>query len=574
MSVDPIINETQLNIILDTNIPGEKQFSFTKSVLSNDLLKNTGDFSEYPYFTSNIPYPESVLKKLDYSNQVAFFFKQSEFIRILKDTSEYISASKIIEEEEKKFQDIRQQKFNEKRNKRRGKISGGNAEYETKIKNTKQNIMIMLSIIFPTNYPTQNNIMNSYDLIYTNILSASSISNVLPFLLNMTLGIQSTKQKYSYINSPSKGKCTVTQIIWLNDIYNHPEYKTIVEKYDTFQNWKITEITKLEYEMNNEIKIYKKAYKNGLENLAEILNKRKTEIEKLMDINNQRLIKEKKMNDKNDFNIFIGKLNLIIKEINKLNNHYMDLIIFKRKYHNIYKFIKDEISLISNFNMQLLLQSIDTIELNSEIINKYLKASTIQIEGDKNSLTLSREEKELQQRITKWNGYNKYNEFINLLKTFQKSSNESYNIYLQEVIDDFIRGDTDNEFEELMYPSNIQSSAELIKLIQTGINIKSSNPIKHTIYLRMDVIAGELNDSNKNSIYCVFNGEYLGNELNQLLKENKNYWELTSNRFFFDLNTMKANMNDSSKADTKIDIKPDKKMPTNGRKNKTKKNRL
>ena len=100
MVVDPIINETQLNIVLDTNIPDEQPFSFTKSVLYNPLLKNMNDFSDYPYFSSIIPYPEETLNNLEYVDQVAFFFKKDDFVRILKETSQYKKLSEEIQQKE------------------------------------------------------------------------------------------------------------------------------------------------------------------------------------------------------------------------------------------------------------------------------------------------------------------------------------------------------------------------------------------------------------------------------------------------------------------------------------------
>ena len=532
MSVDPIIKETQINIIIDTNIPNEKEFSFTKDVLYNKTLKNTDEFSQYPYFSSYIPYPEKILKSLDYPSQVDFFFKKDEFIRILKNTDDY---KKIFLESE----DIRKQseleqtkKFQSRRKK------GGSSQNEDIIQN---NIMIMLSLIFPTNYPVLNNISNSYDYLFTSTSNISSVHGIVPFLLSISLGIESKEPKYSYIKSPSKGICTVTEVIWLNDLYNHPEYKKIVDQYATFQKWKITEVKQLQLEIDNELKLYNKSYGKGLNALNDIFS----------DKNIQKKIKDRmvyKMQRSNinikpeiEFNTFIDKLAMITKNIENveyLRKNIKDLILLKRSYEIIATNIKDELVGIKGLNIQSLMNSIEKVELNNEIIDNYLESSSIQFESENQT----NEEKKLQERIKRWSGYTKYNEFMNLLKTFKKPNNESSNIFLQEVIEDFIRGDTENEFEELMHPIN-SKSPDIAKFIKTGITMKSSNPIKNTIYVRMDVIAGEINDSNKNIINCMFNGDYLGNELNRLLKPNNNFWELDPNRFFFDLKSGEGNEN-------------------------------
>lgn len=527
MSVDPIIKETQINIIIDTNIPNEKEFSFTKDVLYNKILEKTENFSQYPYFSSYIPYPEKILKNFDYPSQVAFFFNKDEFIRILKNTDDYKKMFKESEDTHKQSELEQTKKFQQRRKK------GGSSQNENII---QKNIMIMLSIIFPTNYPVLNNISNSYDSLFTSKLNISSVNGIVPFLLSITLGIQSKQPKYSYIKSPSKGICTVTEVVWLNDIYNHPEYKKIIDQYTTFQKWKITEVKQLQLEIDNELKVYNKSYGKGLNELNGIIS----------DKTIQKKIKDKfvyKMQRSNinikpeiEFNTFIDKLAIITKNINNLRNYIKDLILLKHSYEIISTNIKDELIGIKGLNIQSLMNSIEKVELNNEIIDNYLESSSIQFESENQTS----EEKKLQERIKRWSGYSKYNEFMNLLKTFKKPNNESSNIFLQEVIEDFIRGDTENEFEELMHPIN-SKSPDIAKFIKTGITMKSSNPIKNTIYVRMDVIAGEINDSNKNEINCMFNGDYLGNELNRLLKPNNKFWELDPNRFFFDLKTGEGN---------------------------------
>jgi hypothetical protein len=112
LEIDPIINETQINIILDTNIPGEQFVSFTKNIIYNQLLNDTSGFSEYPYFSSVIPYPQEILKGLDYVNQVAFFFKKENFIKILKETSEYKTILEEKEKNEKEKNELLKRKIN------------------------------------------------------------------------------------------------------------------------------------------------------------------------------------------------------------------------------------------------------------------------------------------------------------------------------------------------------------------------------------------------------------------------------------------------------------------------------
>jgi hypothetical protein len=189
-------------------------------------------------------------------------------------------------------------------------------------------------------------------------------------------------------------------------------------------------------------------------------------------------------------------------------------------------------------NIDNFISNIEKIQVNNTIINKYLSTDSFIETKPINKYKMTQEEQRLEQKIQKWKGYQKNIDFINLLKIFDKSKNESTNHLLQKTIDDFVSGYSKKDFELLLNPSNSKSS-NVIELIETGLTVKKNNPVKNTIYVRMDLIIGEVDDSNKNSINCVYNNDYLGNELNILLNAKDNFWELDKNRFLFDLNKMK-----------------------------------
>jgi hypothetical protein len=549
MLVDPIINETQINILLDTNIPNEKPFSFTKNILYNELLKDTSSFSEYPYFSSVIPYPEDKLKKLDYVNQVAFFFKKEDFIKILKETSDYKSLSETLKKEENEKKELIKRKINGE------DIKIDIEKFEFKINdknkniNIKKNIMIMLSVIFPINYPIHNNIINSYDSIFLGLtsFSSSSLSSIIPFLLSITLGIKSTKQKYSYIKSPSKGICTVTQIVWLNDLYNHPEYKKIISEYLKFQEWKIIEFHKKEKDLKKEYEKFKKTYNIGLKKLYESLNN----ISKPNDKFKQTYYGYTDKDYLKEFT-FIKEILPEILKFNEIDDSVINnLVKFKISFNILREKIGKELQDIrKDFNQNKIKEDIEKLEMIYEIMNTYLNQKelkiekTIEKEDYQYKLTdYDKEYENLKNKIKReWKEYDKYLEFIKLIQTYIRPNNESSNDDLQNLIEKFIIGeDSENNFEKLLTQSIDQSPS-----IETGINIKKNDPIQNTIYVRMDVIVGEINDENKNSINCIFNGEYLGNELNRLLKPSKKTFELDSNRFYFDLNSIKNSKSNGS----------------------------
>ena len=542
MSIDKIINETQINIMIDTNIPGEKPFSFTKNILYSKLLKKTGGFSEYPYFSSSIAYPKEKIMEMGYPEQVAFFFKKDTFLNILKETPEYKKLNEDMEKKNKETKELLKKRTNKKLSHSEidkeliEKLESNINETERK-KNTKNNIMFMLFIIFPTNYPIMNNLSTSYDrmILGNPELYSGSLAGIIPFIVSILMGNKTDKQKYSYIKTPSKGICTVSQIIWLNDIYNNPEYKETIKKYEEFQEWKIIELYKKEKELQKKIKKFNKKYSNGLNQFNDLLIKIKNPKEYFRQtyVYNVEYLKE------------YENLKEIIPIIQTLNRETITkLISFRHSFTNL----KNRLSLEEihkDFDYDEILEKINEIEMLNEIINYYL-GDKIRIRTKKikkRRSNIDKESEELENRIkTTWKEYNKYSEFINFIQQFTYPNNESSNKQLQKLITSFINGeDNENNFEKIL-TKNIED----IENIDTGITINNSKPIKNTIYVRIDVIGGEISDDNKSSIKCIFSGENLGNELKNLLNPTEKGVELDSKRFYFDLNTGKSSIKDEN----------------------------
>ena len=536
--MDPIINETQINIILDTNIPSNSQISLTKNILHNSLLTNIDSYSEYPFFSWWIPYPRDILVTMDYASQVDFFFKKEDFIKILKQTNDYQIFSKKMEEK----------KLINKKKRQTSRISEANSLFmldkTTQNNNAKNNIMIMLTLLFPTSFPTSTNILNTYDQLFLNIANKSSVSSIIPFLLNISFGIKSEKPKYSYIKLPSVGVCTVTQVVWLNDIYNHPEYKKIIFEFDNFQIWKIREKVSLNNEIDQKMKLFDDNNIIG-ESWNELIKRLDTiNVNEIPDYrynpynqynyNNQ--YSEKQINYKDEFN----KLKILLKNKNLIinNKNYEDLFKIKKYYNDLNNVIRSRLYDIVNVNV--FISNIQKIQINNHIIHKYLENESFNIiQNNQRNNIMTQDENMINQEVQKWEGYKKYNDFIRLLQNFNKINNESTNDLLQNTIDKFIQGYKNNDFEKLLNPYNSKNN-DIIKLVDTGITIKKSSEIKNTIYVRMDLIIGELNDSNKNSINCNYNNSYLGNQLNMLLNASEHFWQLDEKRFLFDLNKMKV----------------------------------
>jgi hypothetical protein len=220
-----------LQIIINSNIPNSSLIYFTKDMLYSPLLQNVippdiagqgtsrdslgrytknqtniesnskVDFtklSEYPYFTNVIRYPKSKLEALEYHELVKFFFDKNEFQTILME----LMPSKTTT----------------------NSINHNNNEY---------NIMTTIELLFPMVDPYKNNFNTSINE-YINQVNYS------------TSAFFPTKH-YTFLRHNYK-IYTATKIIWINDILNHPVYKSLIEDFYVFQKWAIMKDRELENE--------------------------------------------------------------------------------------------------------------------------------------------------------------------------------------------------------------------------------------------------------------------------------------------------------------------------------------
>jgi hypothetical protein len=175
-------------------------FALTFSKIHNPVksrIPANVTLSEYPFFTGEIPYPESVLANKEYSELLRVFFDEDEFIRVI------IAPHKM----------------------------SGDRKPDMNVVN--KNIMVMLSLIFPTAYPSDNNIQTSYDKYLLHRAPEFK------FKINVATAVdEDSIRGYSYLNLPG-GICTVSEVVWLNDVLNEPTFKELVKNLMDYHKWVI-----------------------------------------------------------------------------------------------------------------------------------------------------------------------------------------------------------------------------------------------------------------------------------------------------------------------------------------------
>lgn len=175
-----------LRIMMATNIPNSTPVEFTRGMLYHPEYTQLKGSGTYPYITDEVKYSKN-LGALTYPEIVDTFFDRDKFINMVSNAR-------------------------------------GNGELvkPDKQRTLEQNVMTMLSLLFPTKYFTVNNHKQSIELLEPGIATHYTSS----------IFYNPLKTLSSYIKINSK-PYTITEIIWLNDILNHPTYRELLEQVHT-----------------------------------------------------------------------------------------------------------------------------------------------------------------------------------------------------------------------------------------------------------------------------------------------------------------------------------------------------
>ena len=168
---------------------------FSLNMLS--LNGKTDGYSKFPYMIEHRKLPSDKLYSLlitGYENVVRFFFDKRFFITTIGPNEVYIQDE--------------------------------NAEQDQIL---EYNVNLMLELLFPTSYPVPRNNFNSYGHYMTN---EDTVVFVKGQIQDKLLG----KPLFTYINIEGS-KYTITRTVLLNDVYNNPVYRVLINEYGRFVDW-------------------------------------------------------------------------------------------------------------------------------------------------------------------------------------------------------------------------------------------------------------------------------------------------------------------------------------------------
>jgi hypothetical protein len=565
------INIEQIKILLDLNIPNTKEkVEFTSDLLyyKPDDNSKPHSLSKYPFFTTDIKYDINIINKLySYDKIVRFFFDETYFKRKINLLFNTIQPKK--------------------------------EKYNNEIINN--NIKVMMCLLLPITFPMNENYDNSFDkyIIGDNF----SLSNIMD--LNIPF------KNFSYLKINNK-VYTVTKILWLNDFFNHPIYRLFIDEYTKYKIWSKNQHIKLKEEVLKRIsKIYKTENVNTSKDTSKDTSKGYYKIN-IGDIKTFILNNRIYYNDNNNEE----DIKKIIKEkddINKIKNdiidkYYKEVPLYSRnassysiekyetiktiiyqliEYYNMYQQnktkndenktkndndnekIEDFIKLYNiieiikntekkNINISGQLQDkiykiyndFKKIIINIKIYEEYINPENISINYKDDEL--------VKDEIQKYQIYINFTKRINeLISPVRISTNEKLQHIIQSYVDnennDFIKLIEYINKKYILLEDSNSFDENTLNINMNLINIDEVNVPKYEAYIAIDLVEGEINDTNINDIYCEYKSLYLGNELEYYIgKYNKH--EAKNNRIFFSLNDVINKKKDKSQKKTQEKI--------------------
>lgn len=188
------IGTRPIKIHFTSNISdGSSDIIITRDLLydpqPNDIKDNTKTH-EYPYFTDNVKYSLGAFKKYSRTRILDTFFNKDQFKLAMNIVIDQVPSLKIRES------------------------------------NAKHNIMVMLQVLFPTSFPVQGNIHDTFtENIKNDKTDVPTNLSILPPFINNLISTDD-KSSFSYIQHNSS-IYTVLEVYWINDIINHPDYSRL-----------------------------------------------------------------------------------------------------------------------------------------------------------------------------------------------------------------------------------------------------------------------------------------------------------------------------------------------------------
>jgi len=244
------MNIEQIKIVIKTAIPEKKPFELKSSMIYiNDPDEKLGKLNEYPFITSTHEFNKSAMQTYlyvnGYSKIVRFFFNKREFGKLFTQFTIDNSSAPSAPPSASSPPSVSSTPTTASSLTPPSPTPPSTpSPIKTSVpvdsgKILTTNVKIMLELLFPMAFPALLNVTNSFDL-YIKQNSDFDLNTIFSnvsknFFKRFAATIQSMKvYDYSYLKVDGV-VYTVTKVIWLNDLLNHPEYREFIDEFIGFK---------------------------------------------------------------------------------------------------------------------------------------------------------------------------------------------------------------------------------------------------------------------------------------------------------------------------------------------------
>jgi hypothetical protein len=358
------------------------------------------------------------------------------------------------------------------------------------------NVNKLLEWIFPTVFPKPRNNYDSYSRYFNPSFNTSepsdiSFKGILPTVITNYIGDAkpSFSSYYSYLKI-NNITYTITKVVWLNDILNHPKYNELIDEFETFHDLRRTKEKEIDIKIEEESKKLKNAdtflsvvYFKNLEKKLEQDNATEEQNKSLLQSSTKEKLETVRsiiqfMNSYNK-NLDNPQKNIvqIINDINNLNNAIQNA---------------------RRLNIQIVEQNQTPINSVKEIVKKLEGYEILKKAFFRSHTSLRNSEQPESVKRLLDTDYKFYTVFMNKIKEYVSPSRESMNSRLYQLLDAYFQNRNsylDDYMEELIsFPLEMddidydEMDASINRSIKESIDTQKEEKDKKTKNVEKDLV--------------------------------------------------------------------------------------
>jgi len=509
----------QLKIELDTSLESSNKMTFTKNLLHVPNYKGK-PLDMYPYFAPYSNYNRSAIENMTYPQRVEVFFNRKKFEQVVIQRLKTKTKQKTTKEI--KNEDLKHDNF-----------------------------VFTMKMLFSCAFPSTNNFSQSIDYLINT--GSFSFSNFMPSFSN-------ANKHFSYLKINNE-IYTVNKVIWINDVYNNPNYSELISLYNKFQEELDTNKAQLKKDIEEQKSDLKTVFNN-----TEKLNSIKVFLQE--NVGNTRSDYRSRENEK----------------LNRINSN------FNAKFNNLdtpdydFNFIENTIPLFMEIKSLTIPNPIkvyinEVLGLNEKIrINElsFKYVDIYQFESFPNED--DNDQRKINENILKL--FPIISKFSSKLSSFDKEKIIGNTNWIQLIKDWMKKKEIPEIIEKFKNLSNCYNEdsncnkRHIIDLLSVELDQLKTKPADSTVdvlevYLQVNVIEGEITKKNFSKIKC----SYIDEELDPVSSETYDHsWDIKSNKYFYSLKDKIKQANEILEKESKTAKKTAKNLNVNKLKNKTTKN--